>query len=297
MPDMANVCLDALIQKGFEIAAVIPPPSSNPTSRGFIEYAKSFNLEVFEYDGNPNNSDMIKKIAAKKADIGVICSFDKLLGKDFLKTVKHGYINCHPSLLPMYRGANPYYHIINNGESLSGVTLHFANEHFDSGNIIAQRNIILDKNETIGTLFNRSNFLIADMLCEVLDKFQQTGKIDSKPQEKGNFIKAPKISGTTKLDLNQKCTQLDKITRASNPFYTVYLNFRGAPIKIFCLKYKEEAHSLDTGVITKVEKDTLEITAQDGYIYPKCMQCGSWGIFDAESFIDIFRPTVGENFN
>lgn len=297
MPDMANVCLNALVQKGFEIAAIIPPPSSNPTSSAFVNYAKSMNLEVFEYDGNPNTKEMTDKIASKNADIGVICSFDKLLGKDFLKTTKHGYINCHPSLLPMYRGANPYFHIINNGEKTSGVTLHFADEHFDTGNIIAQKGIILNEKETIGTLFNRSNFIIADMLCEVLDKFQQTGKIDSKPQEKGEFIKAPKVSNVTKLDLKKTCQEIDNLVRASNPFYSAYLNFRGAIIKIFCLDYKIEKHDIDCGIITKVDKNTLEISTQDGYIYPKCLQCGSWGIFDTQSFINVFRPNIGEKIN
>lgn len=297
MPDMANVCLYTLIEKGFEIAAVIPPPNSNPTAKSFIDYAKSFNLEVFEYDGDPDTPEMIEKIKAKKADIGVICSFNKLLKKDFLNTAKSGYINCHPSLLPMYRGANPYFHIINNGEKMTGVTLHFANESFDSGDIICQKGFPLDEKETIGTLFNRSNFMIADMLCEVLEKFQNTGKIDSKPQESGDFTKAPRIPDTTKLDLNKKCREIERLVRASNPFYTVYLNFRGAPVKIFCADFEEEKHCLTSGIITAVKDNRIKITASDGYIYPKCLQCGTWGIFDAENFIRVFKPQTGENFN
>ena len=86
MPDMATLCLDSIVKNGFEVAAVIPPPNFNPTAKNFISFAKSLNLEVFDYDKSPNTQDMIEKIAAKNADIGIICSFNYKLSKDFLNT-------------------------------------------------------------------------------------------------------------------------------------------------------------------------------------------------------------------
>ncbi len=297
MPDMATICLHNLVQKNFEISAVIPPPNSNPTASGFINFARSLALEVFEYDENPNTEDLIEKIAAKNADIGVICSFNHKLGRDFLNTTKMGYINCHPSLLPMYRGANPYFHIINNGEKTTGVTLHFADEHFDTGEIIAQKGFLVSEKETIGTLFNRSNFIIADLLVNVLNIFQDTGKINSKAQPEGNFKKAPKIQNELKIDLNNSPASIERLVRAANPFYNAYLNFRGSSARILCVDYKIQKHDMEPGIITKISGDDLEISAKDGFIYPRCIQCGSWGIFDAANFIKVFRPNTGEFFN
>ena len=297
MPDMATICLNALVEKNFEIAAVIPPPNSNPTASGFINFAKNLALEVFEYDDNPNTPDMIEKIAAKNADIGVICSFNHKLSKDFLLTTKLGYINCHPSLLPQYRGANPYFHIINNGEKTTGITLHFADENFDTGEIIAQKSFLLNEKETIGTLFNRSNFMIADLLTNTLDILQDTGKIRSSKQPEGNFKKAPKVPNEIKIDLNLKAAQVERLIRAANPFYNAFLNFRGAPVRILCVDYKIQNHDIEPGIITKISDENIEISAKDGFLYPKCLQCGSWGIFDAGNFISVFRPHMGEKFN
>ena len=294
---MATVCLNNLVQKDFEISAVIPPPNSNPTSGGFIKFAKSLALEVFEYGKNPNTKEMIEKIAAKNADIGVICSFNHKLSKDFLNTTKMGYINCHPSLLPMYRGANPYFHIINNGEKTTGVTLHFADENFDTGEIIAQKGFLVGEKETIGTLFNRSNFMIADMLVNVLNMFQDTGKINSKPQPEGEYKKAPKVQNEIKINLESGVVATERLIRAANPFYNAYLNFRNSPARILCTDYKIQKHDLETGIITKVTQEMIEISAKDGFIYPKCIQCGSWGIFNAPDFIKVFRPNMGEFFN
>ena len=67
MPDMANVCLDTLIQKGFEIAAVIPPPNSNTTSRRYIDSDKTFNPEVFEDEVKRKNLEKYKKNDYKNA--------------------------------------------------------------------------------------------------------------------------------------------------------------------------------------------------------------------------------------
>lgn len=295
MPDMATVCLGAL-QKHFNICAVIPPPKFNPTSKSFCAFAKMLGLEVIEYDVTPNSPKIINKIKEKNADIGVICSFDKLLNKDFLNTTKMGYINCHPSLLPHYRGANPYFHIINNGEKMSGITLHFADENFDTGEIIMQKGVILEERETIGTLFNRCNYTIADMLIKVLSDIQNGAQIVTKKQPEGNFKTAPKIEGSIKIDLSKTGCEIERLTRAANPFYNAYIIFRGTELKILSVDYKKEAHNLEYGITTKVDKNLLEITVQDGYIYPRTVQSGSWGIFQIADFISIFRPKQGERF-
>lgn len=290
---MATVCLSALY-KNFEIAAVIPPAKSNPTSAPFVNYAKALELEVFEYEDTPDTPDIIEKLKAKEATIGVICSFDKLLNKDFLNTTKLGYINCHPSLLPNYRGANPYFHIINNGEKTSGVTLHLADENFDTGEIIMQRGMALEEKETIGTLFNRCNFMIADMLSTVLGDLRAGKEIVTKPQLSGDFIKAPKMSTDININLNMQPVEIERLIRASNPFYNTFLMFRGTMLRIFSADYKNELHGIECGVITKIGENYMEVAVSGGYIYPKTVQSGSWGIFDISDFISIFKPNVGE---
>ena len=60
---------------------------------------------------------------------------------------------------------------VKNGENITGITLHFADEDFDTGNIIMQKTLPLEHNETMGTLFNRTNFMIADCLIDVLKNY------------------------------------------------------------------------------------------------------------------------------
>ena len=61
-------------------------------------------------------------------------------------------------MLPKYRGGNHYSRVIMNGESETGVTIHFMDESFDTGDIIAQKPYHIHSKATMGTIFNRTNF-------------------------------------------------------------------------------------------------------------------------------------------
>ena len=135
---MALVCLSKLVSDGFNIIGVVPPHKSDATYNLMCSFTKSVKLPLITYENSLDEIDFLHKIRQLNADIAVVCSYNKKFPPEFLKTVKVGFVNCHPSLLPQYRGANPYSHVIINDEKDTGVTLHFMDENFDSGNIILQ---------------------------------------------------------------------------------------------------------------------------------------------------------------
>lgn len=317
MPDMANVCLAKLVTAGIRVAGLVPPHRSNPSFQSMIQSANSFNVPVFPFANTPNEPQLIRQLSAIDADIGVICSYDIKLSRDFLKTTKMGYINCHPSMLPKYRGANPYHHIIKSGDTMTGVTLHFADQNFDTGEIILQKEIPIEPNETMGTLFNRSNFLIADALIYVLKNFEVSGEIPSRKQEKGKFPTAPRVPTNVVIDFKKDVVEIERLVRACNPFYNAILFFRGTMFKIASTDIRVEEHNYTYGEITKIANglapeelrstsqsngcacgsthgSRLEIAMKGGFLIPKIVQVGTWGIFSVGSFIEKFAPQVGE---
>ncbi len=294
MPDMATVCLNKLISLNFNIKAVVPPDKKNISRTTLIEIAKGKNIPVYEFEKTPNEPEFIEKIKSLNCDIGVICSYGYKLSKDFLNTTKDGIINCHPSLLPDYRGANPYFHIINNGEKSSGITVHFADENFDTGSIIAQETFTLSEKETMGMLFSRTNFMMAELLAKVLIKYRLTGEIQSYPQNKGNFIKAPQVQGDFYINWGDDILKIERLIRAANPFYNVLTNFRGGYIRLIAGEYKKEKHNKTYGTIVKVKKNLMQIAAKDGYYFPNVIQAGAWGIYSISEFIEKFSPNTGE---
>ena len=290
---MMNVCLLKLVEAGFNIVGYIPPHRDNPTFQGAIQYATLLKVPVFAYNETLNEPEFVEKIASLGADIGIITSYDKKLSREFLNTTTDGYINCHPSLLPKYRGANPYYHIIAKGESEAGITLHFADENFDTGDIIVQKKMQIEKNETTGTFFNSSNYVIADSLIEVLKKYEATGKIERKKQPQGQFVRAPRISPNSVINLEKNIEEIERLIRASNPFYSVFLFFRGIMFRIISAQIRKETHGQIYGTIIRNE-NSVEVALNGGFLTPEIVQIGTWGIFNTKQFIEKFNPQSGE---
>ena len=76
----------------------------------------------------------------------------KILSKDFIQKFKGKILNIHPSLLPKYKGLNTHERVIRNKEKYSGCTIHFVSSKLDSGKIIMQKKVKINKNETIKSL-------------------------------------------------------------------------------------------------------------------------------------------------
>ena len=76
----------------------------------------------------------------------------KVLSKDFIRKFGYKIINIHPSLLPKYKGLNTHKRVLESKEKYSGCTVHFVNSKLDSGKIISQKKVLINKNETENSL-------------------------------------------------------------------------------------------------------------------------------------------------
>jgi len=86
----------------------------------------------------------------KKRKIKFLClaGFMKILSSDFIKNFGNKIINIHPSLLPKYKGLNTHKKVLKNKDKYSGCTVHFVTQKLDSGKIILQKKILVQKNDT-----------------------------------------------------------------------------------------------------------------------------------------------------
>ena len=79
----------------------------------------------------------------------------RILSKVFIKEFEGRILNIHPSLLPKFKGLNTHQKVIKNKERYSGCTVHFVTPVLDSGKIILQKKVFVEKNETIISLRNK----------------------------------------------------------------------------------------------------------------------------------------------
>ena len=128
--------------------------SNDSKSKG-LQYGKIFKIKKKIFNFKKKHIDE-KKILfeLKKNKIDLIClaGFMKILSKTFINNFNGKILNIHPSLLPKFKGLNTHERAIRNKEKYSGCTVHFVNSKLDSGKIILQDKVKINKNETPKTL-------------------------------------------------------------------------------------------------------------------------------------------------
>lgn len=116
-----------------------------------LERAGKFNIATFVFtrDDFYNSTRVIDKLKAEKTDLIVLAGFMWLVPASLVTDFEDRIVNIHPALLPKYGGKGMYGMHVHNAvkkaeESQSGITIHFVNNHYDEGNIIAQFTCELD---------------------------------------------------------------------------------------------------------------------------------------------------------
>ncbi len=292
IPDMAFVCLDGMLNAGVNIVGVIGAKKTHNTYMTFKNYVTNKGLNYIDYD-NLDDEVFINKIKSLNADIAVVCSFNYKIPKVMLDSVKGGFINTHPALLPDYRGPNPYSAVILNGEKYTGVTLHLMDEEFDTGDIVLQKKIPISPVETMGTIFNKLNALGLDMLLEILEIYSQ-GKLKRKKQPKGKFKYAERVNSCV-IDFSKPAVEVERFIRALNPYLIAKTHFRGVVLNIFSAEvYNENVDGVGVGTIVKKDENRFYIKTGKGLIAPTSMQFGGFLISSVKEFMAIINPQLGE---
>ena len=146
------------IQNG-EINGEIALLVSDKENCGAIKFAEKNDIEVLSIQNKTFNNNaeyavfLLNKINSKKADLLVLAGYLKMIPDTVIKHYKQKILNIHPSLLPKYGGKgfygmNVHKAVVEAGDTITGATVHFVDEIYDNGPIVAQKHIIINENES-----------------------------------------------------------------------------------------------------------------------------------------------------
>jgi len=158
-PEFAVPSLESLLIENYNIVCVITSPDK-PAGRGLEiqqspvkQFALKNNLKVLQ-PVNLKAPAFIQELKCLAPDLQVVVAF-RMLPDDVWQLPPFGTFNLHASLLPDYRGAAPINRVIMNGENITGVTTFFIEHDIDTGKIIFQKEVPIDKNDTAGDLHDK----------------------------------------------------------------------------------------------------------------------------------------------
>ncbi|MDZ4169252.1 MAG: phosphoribosylglycinamide formyltransferase [Coriobacteriia bacterium] len=138
-------------------AAVAVVISSREDAYG-LERARRHGIEVVWVDRSacPDasgfNAAIRDELKARGVDLVVMAGYMRLLGVEVLDAYPLRVVNLHPALLPSFPGAHGISDAFEHGVKVTGVTVHFADEVFDRGPIIAQEAVAIAEDDTVESL-------------------------------------------------------------------------------------------------------------------------------------------------
>ena len=122
--------------------------SNNKDAYG-LNYAKKFKIPYLFINTKIKNYENKVLIYLKKYKISFIClaGFMKIISNTLINSYQKKIINIHPSLLPKFKGLNTYSRMLKNKEKKAGCTVHYVNKKLDSGNLIVQKEFIVNRKD------------------------------------------------------------------------------------------------------------------------------------------------------
>ncbi len=173
-PEYAVPTLESLIKSHHDVIAVITQPDKK-RKRGNIKtgcavkkYAEEKGLKVYTSQKIRDDNDFQDMIIELNADIFVVIAFGQILPKRILDAPKYGCWNGHASLLPRWRGAGPIQWAILSGDSQTGVGIMYMEEGLDTGPVLIQEKVTIDKDHNLSHLTNLLSGLTADLFTKAL---------------------------------------------------------------------------------------------------------------------------------
>lgn len=115
---------------------------------------------------SPVHEVFVNQVRALAPDLIIVNSYSMLLPPEILAIPTLGCINIHGALLPQYRGANPIQWALIHDEKETGVTMHYMDVDFDTGDIIVQKKVPILEEDTWLDIQHRIGYATDEMLAE-----------------------------------------------------------------------------------------------------------------------------------
>ena len=301
-PDFAVAPLEAILKAGHEVTAVVTQPDRQKGRGREVQYspvkecALSYGIPVLQ-PLKIKEKDAVEELRKYPADIFVVAAFGQLLSEEILNMPRLGCINIHASLLPAYRGAAPIQWCVINGEEKTGVTIMQMAKGMDTGDILLQKEVILDEKETGGSLFDRLMETGAELIVEVLPKIE-AGELTPVVQKEELATYAGKITKDMgNIDFAKSAVTIERLIRGLNPWPSAFTHYKGKILKIWEADVVSECANAENpvpGTVIAMDKESFTLATGEGALRIRSLQPEGKKRMSCAEFMRGYEVKVGE---
>ncbi len=277
-PEFAVASLRALVEGGYNVVGVVTTPD-RPAGRGQKIHQSDVKMEALRL-GLPilqpeklKSEEFVEAMRALAPDLGIVIAF-RMLPEIIWAMPKFGTFNLHASLLPQYRGAAPINHAIINGDKVSGVTTFLLNHEIDKGAIIGQREVEIEPQDNVGTLYDKLMNIGTGLVVESVEKIAagDISPIEQADIDESTLRPAPKIfKEDCLIDWSKEGETIVNFVRGLSPYPAAWSHLYSegkepTSMKVFEVSFSPSDSTEAVGTIFSDDKSYIKVRCKDGHI-------------------------------
>ena len=262
-------CLEAAAEVGAEIAAVVTLPGSvDPHRSGqctFDEVAERLGARLIETT-DVNAPETVAALEETAPDLAFVVGWSQLVREQFLAVAPRGTFGMHPTLLPRHRGRAPIPWAILSGLAKTGVTLfEIVDPTADSGPIVGQVEVSIDRDETATTLYDRLVAAHVELVRQYVPLLLE-GTAPMTPQDLRRASYWPKRRpGDGRIDWETRAPYLYDWVRAQTRPYPGAFTFAGdRKLTVWRAGVVDSEETGEAGVILEQRPEGLVVACGEG---------------------------------
>lgn len=151
--------------------------ASNKSDAGVLQVAERHGVPTYilTNENFKQSDDFIRLLKSLKVDLIVLAGFLWKVPAEMVQQYPCQIINIHPALLPKYGGKGMYGHFVHEAvhaakEKESGITIHWVNEHYDEGTVIAQFSTEISVEDSVADVERKVRALEIEWFPKVLEE-------------------------------------------------------------------------------------------------------------------------------
>ena len=291
-----RACLEEVMKRGNDevVAVYCAPDLENRPIDPIKEFALEQALPVVQ-PRNFKDKEVLDEMRSYNSDLCVMAYVTLFVPEAAREIPKQGSICFHPSLLPKHRGPSSINWAIISGATKTGLTIFWPSDGLDEGDILLQREVDIDPDDTLGIVYFQKIFPLG--IEAVL------GSIDlvrggSPPRIKQDESKATYESwckhDDAKIDWTRSAKEVYNLIRGTNPQPGAWTTYNGEVLKIFDCSMSEVSGT--PGEVKEISEDGITVGLKGGSLLVKRVKPENDKKINSYEYALKFELSCGEIF-
>ena len=259
-----KACLEEVIKRGEDevVAVYCAPDKENKPLDPIKEYALEKGLPLIQ-PPNFKSTEVLDEIRSFNSDLCVMAYVTLFVPEAAREIPKFGSICFHPSLLPKHRGPSSINWAIISGATKTGLTIFWPSDGLDEGDILLQKEVDVDQDDTLGIVYFQKIFPIGvEAIIESIDLVRAGNPPRIKQDESKSTYESWCKHEDAKIDWNRPVADVYNLIRGTNPQPGAWTTHNGEVLKIFDCSMSEVSGT--PGEVKEISEDGITVSAKGG---------------------------------